>query len=43
MQPTTVGIRECRENLSIAAAGPSEEELMDDFKKLRREGWMQTS
>jgi len=89
MQPTRVGIREFRENLSsylesktpvaitrhgatigiylptrpkpsqaqlealrvagekmqelIAAAGTSEEELMDDFKKLRRERRMQTS
>jgi hypothetical protein len=89
MQPTRVGIREFRENLStylesktpvaitrhgatigiylptkpkpsqadieafrvagekmqelIAAAGTSEEELMDDFKKLRRERRMQKS
>lgn len=89
MQPTKVGIREFRENLStylesrtpvaitrhgatigiyvptkprpsqadieafriagekmqelIAAAGTSEEELMDDFKKLRRERRMQKS
>jgi antitoxin (DNA-binding transcriptional repressor) of toxin-antitoxin stability system len=89
MQPTRVGIREFRENLStylesktpvaitrhgatigiyvptkprpsqaqleafrvagekmqelIAAAGTTEEELMDDFKKLRRERRMQKS
>jgi hypothetical protein len=89
MQPTRVGIREFRENLSsylesktpvaitrhgatigiylptkpkpsqadieafrvagekmqelIAAAGTSEEELMDDFKRLRREHRMQKS
>jgi antitoxin (DNA-binding transcriptional repressor) of toxin-antitoxin stability system len=89
MQPTRVGIREFRENLSsylesktpvaitrhgatigiflptrprasqadleafrvagekiqelIAAAGTSEEELMDDFKRLRRERRMQKS